>query len=165
MLYKARETDKSTEALAGELEPLVNGMGFALVELDLYRNGKRGTVQLRLVITRQANSGNIGTEDLSRVHRAIIPRLELAFEGADLSVEVSSPGTDRVIKEGAEFRHFTGKAIKCYRTDTSDWFGGILQSSDSEKILLDTKEGITELKYGIIAKAKLDNSGFELTRR
>jgi ribosome maturation factor RimP len=167
MRYKTRERDKDTEALAGDLEPVIAGLGFALVELDLFRSKKQSSAQVKLVITRQtvdgdtqANSGSIGTGELSKVHRAIIPRLELAFEGADLYVEVSSPGTDRVIKEGAEFRHFTGRAVKCYRTDTSDWYSGILRSSDSERILLDTKEGITELKYGIIAKAKLDDSGF-----
>jgi ribosome maturation factor RimP len=158
MQYKTRERDRDTKALAEDLEPVITGLGFAMVNLDLFRSKKRRSVQVKLVITRPPGGGNTGTRELSRVHGAIIPRLELAFEGADLSVEVSSPGTDRVIKEGVEFRHFTGRAVKCYRTDTSDWYSGILHSSDEEKILLDTKEGITELKYDIIAKAKLDDS-------
>jgi ribosome maturation factor RimP len=167
MEYTGGERDKETEALTGDLEPLITGMGFALVELDLFRSKKLGTAQVRLVLTRPpgAEGGGIGTGDLSRIHRAVLPRLELALEGADFSVELSSPGTDRIIRNGAEFRHFTGRAVKCYRTDTSDWFSGVLRASDKEKILLETKEGIIELKYGIIAKAKLDNSGFELTRR
>jgi ribosome maturation factor RimP len=171
MEYKTRERDKDTEALAGDLEPVIDGLGFSLVELSLFRSKKRGSTQVRLVITRPPGSGaplngqngvdtpgSIGTTELSRAHRAILPRLEIAFPGADLYVEVSSPGTDRTIKEGAEFRHFTGRAVKCYRTDTSDWFSGILRACDTEKILLDTGEGITELNYDIIAKAKLDDS-------
>jgi ribosome maturation factor RimP len=141
-------------ALEKDIEPVVEGLGFALVELDLYR--KRGSAQVRLVITGGNPGRNIGTDDLSRVHRAVLPRLETSFEG-DLYVEVSSPGTDRLIREGAEFCHYTGKRVKCYRTDTSDWYSGILRGSDEEKILLEGKEGIKELVYEKIAKAKLDD--------
>jgi ribosome maturation factor RimP len=169
MEYKTRERDKETEALAGELEPIIGGLGFSLVELNLFRSKKRGSAQVKLVITRSpgpsgqdGDKSGIGTTELSRAHRAILPRLETAFPGSDLYVEVSSPGTDRTIKEGAEFCYFTGRAVKCYRTDTSDWFSGILRACDTEKILLDTGEGITELNYDIIAKARLDDSAGDI---
>ena len=161
MQYKAREPDEATAALIVELEPVVNGLGFSLVELDLFR--RKGSAQVRLVITKpmtenkesQDNPG-IGTDELSRVHRAVMPRLELALEGKDLYIEVSSPGTDRLIKEGAEFRYYTGKAVKCWQTGADNWKQGILRGSDNEKITLETAEGIQTMIYETIAKAKLD---------
>ena len=146
--------------LIRELEPVIGGLGFALVTLSLFRSGK-GSSRVRLVAARNpaasgregAQSGGIGTEELSRIHRAVLPRLDLALEGADLYLEVSSPGTDRLIKNGAEFRHYKGMAVKCWRKDK--WEQGILRSSDEEKITLETAEGIQEMKYETIAKARL----------
>ncbi|MCL1814997.1 MAG: ribosome assembly cofactor RimP [Treponema sp.] len=149
--YKIREPDQDAAALIGELEPVIGGLGFALVELDLFR--RRGSAQVRLVIT---GTGRIGTDELSRVHRAVLPRLELVLAGRDLYLEVSSPGTDRLIKEGAEFRHYTGRVLKCWRTGGDRWEQGLLHGSDEERILLDTEEGIQELRYETIAKARLD---------
>ncbi|MDR0600553.1 MAG: ribosome assembly cofactor RimP [Treponema sp.] len=176
MWYRTREIDKRAAVLRDDLEPVITGLGFALVELDVYR-GKRAAAQVRVVVTRPppgewpetagppggkipAGSG-IGTEELAALHRAILPRLELvlgeAREGAGVYVEVSSPGTDRVIKEGAEFRHFTGRGVLCYISGESAWKAGVLRGSDPEKILLETGEGLLELPYGAIGKAKLDD--------
>jgi len=149
--YKAREPDQDTAVIIGELEPVIGGLGFSLVEMDLFR--RKGSAQVRLIISCP---GTIGTDELSRVHRAVLPRLELALEGKDLYIEVSSPGTDRLIKEGAEFRYYTGKAVKCWQTGADNWKQGILRGSDEEKITLETAEGIQTMNYKTIAKAKLD---------
>jgi ribosome maturation factor RimP len=155
MQYRAKEEDRETAALRVDIEPVLGGLGFALVELNLFRPGK-GAACIRLVLTKPGTAG-IGTKELSEAHRAVLPRLETAFPGGNLHVELSSPGTDRVIKEGAEFRFFPDRAVQCYRTDTSRWCAGILRSSDEEKIVLETpEEGLTELSYTIIAKAKLN---------
>jgi ribosome maturation factor RimP len=151
MEYKTREDDIETASIRRELEPVIDGLGCSLVELNFFRRGKKGRVQIRLVITKPG----LGTDDLGRVHRAILPRLELALKDTDLYVEVSSPGTDRLIREGEEFRHYPGKRIRCYRTDASKWCSGVLRSFDTEKILLETEEGMTELSYKVIAKAAL----------
>jgi ribosome maturation factor RimP len=103
-------------------------------------------------------------DDCSRVHHALLPRLELAFPGTDLRVEVSSPGIDRVIKDGAEFAHHIGRGLTCYRTDISDWSAGILDSADETHIVLRGSGGMVKLAYEIIAKAKLDYSQEVYTR-
>ncbi|MDR2662501.1 MAG: ribosome assembly cofactor RimP [Treponema sp.] len=155
MRYRAKEEDRETAALRADIEPVLKGLGFALVELNLFRPGK-GAARIRLVLTMPEAPG-IGTKELSGAHRALLPRLEAAFPGGNLQVELSSPGTDRLIKEGAEFGFFRDRALRCYRTDSSRWCAGILRGSDEEKIVLETPEGgLTELSYTIIAKAKLD---------
>jgi ribosome maturation factor RimP len=141
------------DPLFDSLEPVVQGLGMSLVELSLSRH--KGSVQIRVVAYKQ---GNMGVDDCSRLHHALLPRLELAFPGQDLYVEVSSPGIERLIKDGAEFAHYTGRGVRCFRTDISDWSSGILQSSDEKGLVLREKTGTTTLSYEVIAKAKLDYS-------
>ena len=147
------------------LESVIRGMGMFLIELSINRiksrsqrpqgksAGKLPSVQIRAVVYRD---GITGIEDCSMVHRGIIPRLELAFPGQDIYLEVSSPGINRLIKDGSEFSYYIGKGVRCYRTDISDWTAGILLAADDEKIILRGGDGETTLPYEIIAKARLD---------
>jgi ribosome maturation factor RimP len=163
MIYKAKEKDPAAEKVALTLEPVVSGLGFSILDFSLSRH--RGSAQVRIVIcpkeTRSSpESGqkghSIGTEDLGRVHRAVLPRLEAAMEGAELSVECSSPGIDRTIAEGAEFVHFYGRPVRCYLPAESRWVRGVLRGADEEKIIVENEDGRRELEYESIAKAKLD---------
>jgi ribosome maturation factor RimP len=133
------------------LEPLARGLGLSLVDLTVSRH--KGSVQIRAVVYRK---GDVSLEDCSSFHRAALPRLELAFPGQELYVEVSSPGIDRLIKDGSELRFYIGHGIRCYRTDTSAWFSGVLAGSDEAGIELESGEGRVRLPYGIIAKARLE---------
>jgi ribosome maturation factor RimP len=163
MIYKAKEKDPATEKVALSLEPVVSGLGFSILELSLSRH--RGSAQVRIVISPKESrpspeSGqkgfSIGTEELGRVHRAVLPRLETAVEEAELSVECSSPGIDRTIKEGAEFAYFYGMPVRCYLPAESCWICGVLREADEKRIILENKDGKRELEYENIAKAKLD---------
>ncbi|MDR0302687.1 MAG: ribosome assembly cofactor RimP [Treponema sp.] len=154
MRYVATEAGADETAdVRRTLEPVLAGLGLRLVELTVSRH--RGSVQIRAVIY---NGSSIGTDDCSKTHRAITPRLELAFPGQDIYLEVSSPGINRLIKDGAEFSNYTGRGVRCYRTDISDWTAGILESAGENGIVLKTKEGDVKLDFEIIAKAKLDPS-------
>jgi len=159
MKYKSKDEPAETAALRESLETVLKGLGFGLVELTVSRH--RGSVQVRVVICTRASAG---TGDCAKAHRAIMPRLELAFaekEPAgvpDIYLEVSSPGIERLIKDGAEFSHYTGKTVRCYRTDITEWTAGLLQSADEEGIILRTKNGAEKLTFDIIAKAKLGSN-------
>jgi ribosome maturation factor RimP len=140
------------EELAALIKPVLDGLGLTLVEISLSRH--KGATQVRATVY---NGGIIGIDDCAKASRAMLPRLELAFGGpeADFSLEVSSPGTDRVFKNRREYDIFTGRGIKCYRTDISDWAGGILERADENGIFLKTKTGGRELSFSVIAKARL----------
>ena len=158
MRYTERERDTQDPdgQLFFSLEPLIRGMGMSLIELNVFRmkarGGKSGGAQVRAVVYRD---GVTGIEDCSKVHRTILPRLELAFPGQDVYLEVSSPGINRLIKDGGEFINYIGRGINCYRTDISDWTAGILLAADEEKIKLMGEGGEISLPYEIIAKARL----------
>jgi len=145
--------------LPDSLEPIISALGMKLIEFSVSRrkgrSEKSGPVQVRAVVM---SDGVTGLEDCSRVHRAIMPRLELAFPEREIYLEVSSPGIERIIKDACEFVYYIGRGIKCYRTDISDWTAGILISADEKKLVLKKEDGEISLEYDVIAKAKLDCS-------
>jgi len=145
--------DVETTDVRRSLQAVLDGLGLRLVELTVSRH--RGSVHIRAVIY---NGTSIGTDDCSKAHRAITPRLELAFPGQDIYIEVSSPGINRLLKDGAEFACYINRGVRCYRTDISDWTAGILESAGESGIVLKTKDGVVKLDFEIIAKAKLDPS-------
>jgi ribosome maturation factor RimP len=154
MRYTPRKvnTRDPDEALYDSLAPVIKGLNMSLIELTVFR-GKGGTVQIKAVVYRD---GITGVDDCSRVHRGILPRLELAFPGQEIYLEVSSPGINRTIKDGSEFVHYIGKGVKCYRTDISDWTEGVLCAADDKGIVLRMEDKGTALPYEIIAKAMLN---------
>jgi len=154
MQFYAKETAcEEITALKKTLEDVIKGLDLEIVELVVSRH--KGSAQVRLVIY---NGGNIGHSDCSRAHHAVMPRLEAAFPGQDVYLEVSSAGINRQIKDGLELSRYKGRGIRCYRTDISDWTAGILEKADEKGIVLKGKEGKIMLDYEVVAKAKLDSS-------
>ena len=161
MQYSRRNSQgrDDTVPVFDSIEPLICGMKMSLVELSVSKRkghgGTPGHVQVRVVVMAK---GITGLGDCSKVHRAIMPRLELAFPEREIFLEVSSPGIDRLVKDASEFVHYIGRCIKCYRTDISDWTEGVLLSADEEKLVLKNKSEEAVLFYEIIAKARLTNA-------
>ena len=163
MLKTCAETDCDILSVKESIAAVLKGLGFSLIELSVSRH--KGTVQIRAVIY---NGKSIGTDDCSKVHRAIMPRLELAFKGnepkpgeglaPDVYLEVSSPGIERLIKDTNEFAHYLGRGVRCYRTDITEWTAGILESACKEGITIKKNGEAVKLSFEIIAKAKLDPS-------
>ncbi|MDR1024829.1 MAG: ribosome assembly cofactor RimP [Treponema sp.] len=148
-----RYTPPQPDSTSAALEPIARGLKLSLVELTVFR--RKGSVQVRIAVY---NGDNTGLDDCSAFHHAALPRLQLAFPGQDLYIEVSSPGTGRLIRDGAEFRHYTGRHVRCYRTDTSAWFSGLLCASDEREIVLQKDGQKVSIPYEIIAKAQLDEA-------
>ena len=151
--------DAEFSALSGDLELRLRGLGMELIELDVFRGKARkdspAAVKIRAVVYGR---GRMGTEDCARAYRSILPGLEAAFPGRELSVEVSSPGINRRVRDGEELSRYLGRGVSCWRTDISDWSSGLLEEVDDLGIILKGKEGKIRLDYGLIAKARLDPS-------
>jgi len=137
----------------GDCEPLISGLGYSIVELNVFR--KQSSWQIKLVITSPAG---VGIADCSKVHKSLLPRLEAVLATEDMYVEVASPGLDRIFKNAAEFSVFNGKQVKVWNTDISDWIQGKIVSSDSSSVRLETDKGEIDIPYIKIAKAKLNNA-------
>lgn len=157
---KGRGSHSAVEFIAPEnipyfqdCEPLIQGLGCSLVELVAF---KRQTAwHIKVVIT---GPEGVGIAECTRVHRALLPRLEAILSSQDMYVEVTSPGLDRILKNAAEFSIFTGKPVKVWNADISDWMAGTIVSSDRESVTLSTEKGDVQIAYSKISKAKLAGS-------
>jgi ribosome maturation factor RimP len=84
--------------------------------------------------------------------------LELAFPENELSVEVSTPGITRQVRDGVELAHYRGRGVRLWRTDITDWSAGLLEAVDEQGITIKGQGGTIRLDYATVAKARLDPS-------
>jgi ribosome maturation factor RimP len=100
-------TQTMRERLIGLIEPVLGGLGYELVELE-YGVG-RARAQLRLFIDAPAG---VGVEDCARVSRETSALLEVADPiPLAYTLEVSSPGFERVLRTQAHFGRFVGARV------------------------------------------------------
>ena len=144
---------KRDEPIYDSLATVVRGLGMSVLEMTISRH--RGSVQANLVVYKK---DGVGVGDCSKVHRAIEPRLSLAYPDLEIYIETASPGIDRTIKDAAEFDVFVGRGVRCYRTDISDWTAGIVEETTEDGLVLRNAAGRIEIPFATIAKAKLDYS-------
>lgn len=134
-----------------DLEPVVAGLGFEIVELKIGRAKKE--THITVVIYK---SDGVGIDDCTRVSKTIHPRLEILNEIENLILKVTSPGINRVLKDRREYRIFHNRGVKILMADSNEWTGGIIKEAGNTGFFLQTKEGIMNIEYTSIKKAKLD---------
>lgn len=143
-----------------ECEKIVSGLGFHLVELKI--TPQKSVVKIDATITGEDSSKNISVNDCSRVHKVLLEALEEMLGTDNTYMELSSPGMERNIRNAAEFKFFTGREIKIFDKNATDWISGKLVSADDKSLVLEIKkdDGALENKtiaFEEIAKAKFVN--------
>ncbi len=141
----------SSSAIAQDLEPVVSGLGFSLLEAST--STVHGRTHVHVVIYR---AEGIGMDDCVEVHKTIMPRLELMLDDRDIALQVASPGIDRVMKDPAELHVFAGKGVQILRISTGEWLGGLVVETSDTTVTI-RKDGVeTIVPLSDIRKAKLD---------
>jgi ribosome maturation factor RimP len=133
-----------------EMEPVIRGLGYSLVEFS-HKNTKYN-LQVHAVIYAP---GGVSLDDCERVHKTILPRIELIEDTEDIHLEVSSPGVSRHLKNAAEFAVFIGRYAAVLPEGESQWLYGTVEEATAEGITMHTASGDYTLKPGDIRKAKL----------
>ncbi len=152
------EWKKKYGPLFDEIEPVIRGMGFSLVEFS--RQETKGRLQVRLVIYHYRG---VGLKDCETIHRTILPRIELIEQSQDVYLEVTSPGITRNIKYANEFSIFVDRQVSVLGEDESDWVHGTIANVDEHELELETAEGrytipIEKIKKARLAYAQEDNN-------
>ena len=105
------------EALLRMLEPSVEALGYELVDVEFAQSGRSGILRLYIDIsTGDLNTGNsthrITVDDCARVSHAVSELLETEDPiPGHYSLEVSSPGFDRVLRKRAHFERYVGERV------------------------------------------------------
>ena len=137
--------------LGNVFEPVVTGMGYELVDLQVSSGGQL----LRLFIDKP---GGVGLEDCAAVSRQLSRVLEV--EGVDYDrLEVSSPGLDRPLRKASDFERFAGqKAEVRMRTPGEGGrkkYVGVLRGAVDGQLKLELENGLVALALADMERAKL----------
>jgi ribosome maturation factor RimP len=142
------------ERLLTLLEPLVARLGFELVELEYAAGHRRGV--LRLFID---GPQGVGLEDCARVSREVSALLDVEDPiPTAYTLEVSSPGFDRLLRTQAHFARFVGSRVAVELAVPREGrrrYTGTLVSADEAGIALEVDGERVAMSFSEIGKARL----------
>lgn len=142
----------SDTELLQDIEQVIGGMGMSLVSMN--QQVVNGRLQVSVVVHKP---GGVNLADCANVHRTVQPRLSLRTGRRDISMEVSSPGIGRKLKEPAEYGPFVGSSIKVLPRD-GDWFSARLVSCSNDGIELERDGTRTRMSFDEITVSRLDDA-------
>ena len=135
------------------LRPVVEGLGYELVGIE-HRSGARGL--LRVYID---HAPGVTVDDCERVSRQVSAVLDVEDPIAgEYDLEVSSPGLDRPLFEGAHFERFTGQRARvklAVPLAGRRRFSGVIGAVRERHVVLIDGGEEHVLPLGIIASARL----------
>lgn len=136
------------------LQPVVERLGHELWELEYAGRGV-----LRLYIDTRDSAAAITLEDCERVSRQVSQVLDEADPiPGEYTLEVSSPGLDRVLRTRAHFARFAGAQVRIemqVAVNGRKRFSGRLQQVGKEDVTLEMQGGTVNLPIDGIHKARL----------
>ena len=142
------------DRLISLLEPLLIQLGYELVELEFAP--ARGGGSLRIFIDRPEG---IGISDCERVSREVSALLDVEDPiPSAYSLEVSSPGDDRVLRTHAHFERFKGSRVLIELVAPRDGrrrYTGMLQEVSATGVALEVDRQRVDVSFGEIEKARL----------
>lgn len=147
------------DALMRLLEPPIEALGYELVDIEFAREGRGGI--LRIFIDRPVgeNAASITVDDCANVSHAVSQVLEVEdpIQG-HYTLEVSSPGFDRILRKHAHFERFIGERIVAelkLPMNGRRRFVGLLKSVSDDTIVVEVDGQPHSLPLERIQKARL----------
>ena len=136
------------------LGPVVSELGYELWELEY--TGQSGSGLLRLYID---SAEGISVDDCERVSRAVSAAMDVADPiASNYTLEVSSPGLDRVLRTREHFARFPGELVKVEMLRAIGGrkrFAGRLVKVEGNEITLEVDGSMMNLPVDGINKARL----------
>lgn len=136
--------------------PILRSGDMELVDVE-YRREARGWV-LRLYIDRE---GGVTLQDCARASEEIGRVLDVEdFITNPYTLEVSSPGLNRVLKKESDFIKYRGRLIqlKTYAPigNRRRFKGKLLGLSKEGEVEIEVEEGVVRIPFSNVAKANLE---------
>ena len=134
------------------IEKNVSKLGYELVDLEIVNRGEL----LRIFIDKPSSITIDDCVDVTNQLKHILTVEEdISFD----RLEVSSPGTNRVIKKLKDFERFKGEKIKIKTRSPIEErrnFSGILHGLEKDLILIEFNNALVKIELDNIEKARLD---------
>jgi ribosome maturation factor RimP len=142
------------EDLLRQLEPIVETLGYELVDLEFVPQGRDSV--LRMYIDQVKG---IGLEDCATVSKAVGSLLEESDPiPGHYSLEVSSPGLDRVLRKRAHYDRYVGSRVHVQLVSPMDGrrrFTGALRTVGEAEVTVEVDGKTFRLPFRLIQKTRL----------
>jgi len=147
------------DALMRLFEPPIEALGYELVEVEFDQSGRGRTLRITIDRAEGAPQGGITVDDCSQVSHAVSRVLEAEdpIKG-HYTLEVSSPGFDRVLRKRAHFERFVGERVFIelkLPINGRRRFAGSLRAVAGESVVVDVDGQEHALPLERIQKARL----------
>ena len=147
------------ERLIALIEPVLVRLGYELVELEYAAGRSQAVVRVFIDKLGIDTPAGITVDDCERVSRDIAALLDVDDPiPTAYTLEVSSPGFDRVLRVPAHFERFVGKRVfvelKAPRAGRKR-YTGLLQGVTATGIELEVDKQKVEVPFEEIGKARL----------
>jgi ribosome maturation factor RimP len=116
-----------SERLRELLEPLVSSQGLDLEEIQVDSVGRKRV--LRVVVDSGTGADLDQIADVSRALSAKLDETNAMGEG-EYTLEVGTPGAERLLKEHRHYVRATGRLVKFQLTDGDELVARILEADD-----------------------------------
>jgi ribosome maturation factor RimP len=147
------------DRLVAQLEPVLKDSGYELVEVEFVPGRGGGTLRVYIDVLEGGSSEGIGLDDCEKASHRVSELLDAndPLPGA-YSLEVSSPGLDRVLRTPEHFARFVDNRVKVelqVPRDGRKRYTGVLRRADGESIELDVDNFSVSIKLAEISRARL----------
>ncbi len=136
------------------LEPVVNALGCELWGIEYIGQGKHSI--LRVYIDKE---GGVNIDDCTQVSRQISSLLDVEDPiSGEYTLEVSSPGLDRILFTLEQFKEYAGYHAKLKLTENFEGkrnFSGQIKTVENEEVVLIIGDEQYTLPYELIEKANI----------
>lgn len=147
------------------VDPLVANEGMEIVDIDYRREG-RGNV-LRFYLDRP--EGGVTIDELTTMSRRLGDHIEVhELVPGSYTLEVSSPGINRRLRQPDHFRRYLGKRVRIRTVEASDGkraFLGVLRDVRPDGIVCAVGENERFVAFDDIAQANYEHEFPEPQRR
>jgi ribosome maturation factor RimP len=143
-----------SQAVMELIEPVLIAEGLELVDVEYKKEGKNWV--LRIFIDKD---GGVAVEDCQKISHLTGDLIEVEETiTTPYSLEVSSPGLDRVLKREKDFLRFKGRQIRLHSLspiDSRRKFTGILTDFKDQTVFMESDGKLFEIPLRQVGKANL----------
>ena len=143
-----------TSVLTALIEPVISAMGYKLWGVEYLGQGKHSILRVYL-----DKAGGVNIEDCAQASRQISSLLDVEDPiTGEYTLEVSSPGLDRVLFSLEQFQEYAGYHAKRRLTESFEGqrnFTGQIKTVRDDEIVLIIGDEEYSLPYELIEKANL----------
>lgn len=138
--------------------PLVAEEGMEIIDIELrHEGGRRGRV-LRVYLDKE---GGPNLDDLTRVSRLLSELFDAQIDASEpYTLEVSSPGINRLLTKVEDFLRFIGKRVRVRTRESVDGrksFLGLLKDVEDEGIVVFQDRMQVRIPFSLIERANYEH--------